>query len=800
MLHTMTLIESLACLTGSLPAIATAAAGSPVAVAVAAAKEGPAYAGLIPLLPIIGAVLCTLCAVFKVRSKLPAFLTVGLLGASFVLSVMAYLAVVNAGGGPLVTHSLDWFRFSWGSGPGQTFVASFGFYLDSLTALWMLFVTGLATLIALYASEYMSHDQGTGYCRFFFAFNLFVFSMACLVMGDSLLLMFLGWEGVGLCSYLLIGYFYTRPAAVAAAKKAFIMNRIGDLALLMGMMTTFVLFGTIEYARLFPMIAAGVDANGAALPEWAGWVLPVLFMGGAFGKSAQIFFYVWLPDAMEGPTPVSALIHAATMVTAGVYLIARLYPVYLIDDSRTILTVVAWSGAITAFWAATIGMAHYDIKRVMGYSTVSQLGYMFAGLGVMSSYGAAFHVFTHAFFKATLFLCCGAVMHGFRGQLDLRKLSGVMRMKGWLIVGLAMLVGCLNLSGFPFTAGFFSKDVILADAFAQGGGQIAGAQYIGWLLLLTAGMTAYYTFRVFFRVFVGPQSYVPGDEPDSPHGYHAAHAAHAAHAGPAAHAGHGEHAQVDAHGHAAAADAGGHATGHAAGDGHGHDDHFHPHAPGWAVNTVLVILMLSTIAAAALYVVPSSFGKQGANWVEGMTLTSSAKMEAAHGEAAHGAAAHGETVHGAAAGGGAHVAAHGTIFGQDPHKVMYYVSGVVGALGIGIAFLLHYVGRKESATSPGADKLASLAIIRPLVNGARNKWFVDEIYNYLIRIPLLVVSHIFHLIDKLLVDGLVNLVGRLPRATGEGARVGQSGILHGYAVGMAGGIAVIVVIAYFLVN
>ena len=805
----MTLIESLACLTGSLPAIAVAATGSPVAAAVAAAREGPAYAGLIPLLPIIGAVLCVLCAVFKVRSKLPAFLTVGLLGASFVLSVMAYLAVVNAGGGPLVTHSLDWFRFSWGTGPGETFVASFGFYLDSLTALWMLFVTGLATLIALYASEYMSHDQGTGYCRFFFAFNLFVFSMACLVMGDSLLLMFLGWEGVGLCSYLLIGYFYTRPAAVAAAKKAFIMNRIGDLALLMGMMTTFVLFGTIEYVKMFPMVSAGVDANGAALPEWAGWVLPLLFMIGAFGKSAQLFFYVWLPDAMEGPTPVSALIHAATMVTAGVYLIARLYPVFLIDESRTILTVVAWSGAITAFWAATIGMAQYDIKRVMGYSTVSQLGFMFAGLGVMSTYGAAFHVFTHAFFKATLFLCCGAVMHGFRGQLDLRKLSGVMSMKGWTIVGLAMLVGCLNLSGFPFTAGFFSKDVILADAFVQGGGQIAGAQYIGWLLLLTAGMTAYYTFRVFFRVFLGPQSYVPGDEPDSPHGYHAAHAH-----------GHDDHG----HGHAAPA---AHAAGHASGDSHGHDDHFHPHAPGWAVNTVLVILMVSTLAAAALYVVPSSFGKQGANWVEGMTLTSSARMEAGHGEAAtEGASgvaagtATGIATEAAPAAGrdaaaaglpqrsmtdtsGAtllHSAAHGTIFGQDPHKVMYYISGLVGAVGIVIAFLLHYAGRKESATSPGADKLASLAIIRPLVVGARNKWYVDEIYNYLFRIPLLVISHIFHLIDKLLVDGLVNLVGRMPRVTGEGARVGQSGILHGYAVGMAGGIAVIVAIAYFLVN
>lgn len=215
--------------------------------------------------------------------------------------------------------------------------------------------------------------------------------------------------------------------------------------------------------------------------------------------------------------------------------------------------------------------------------------------------------------------------------------------------------------------------------------------------------------------------------------------------------------------------------------------------------------MVASLAAAFLYITPSAYNGQGHNWVEGMTLTSTAKMDTSHAAAASGheapAAGHeaapAADAHAAAAN---HGAGHGTIFGQDPHKVMYYVSGVVGAVGIGIAFLLHYAGRKEAATSPGADKLASMAIIRPLVVGARNKWYVDEIYNYFFRIPLLVISHIFHLIDKLLIDGLVNLVGRVPRATGEGARVGQSGILHGYAVGMAGGIAVIVVIAYFLVN
>src|SRR5690606_23298843 len=254
-------------------------------------------------------------------------------------------------------------------------------------------------------------------------------------------------EGVGLCSYLLIGYFYQKPSAVAAAKKAFIVNRIGDLGLALGVMLTFVQFGTVEYAELWPRLAEYWDL--AAHGHWDQvpmrvQAIALLLMVGAFGKSAQFPLYVWLPDAMEGPTPVSALIHAATMVTAGVFLIARMLPVFQMSEHA--LPIVAWVGTISALLAATIGMAQFDIKRIMAYSTVSQLGYMFAGLGVLTTVGGAFHVFTHAFFKATLFLCCGAVMHGFAGQLDLRKLSGVGWMKGWGIVGIAMLVGCLNLA------------------------------------------------------------------------------------------------------------------------------------------------------------------------------------------------------------------------------------------------------------------------------------------------------------------------------------------------------------------
>jgi NADH-quinone oxidoreductase subunit L len=716
------------------------------------------WIGLIPALPLLGVVLCTLCAIFKVKSKLPAWLTVGCLAASFVVTLLMYL---NMSGSPLLSTAFTWIEVSWGSERSpRNLHANFGFYIDSLTCLWMLFVTGLATLIALYASEYMSHDVGKGYSRFFAAFSLFVFSMACLVMADNLILLYLGWEGVGLCSYLLIGYFYKKPSAVAAAKKAFIMNRIGDLGLALGIFLIFVKFGTVEYATLFADGAfkemlghamTGTSESWAKIP-WDVKLIPILLMVGAFGKSAQFPLYVWLPDAMEGPTPVSALIHAATMVTAGVFLIARTYAVFQLSPSA--LTIVAIIGTVTALLAATIGMAQFDIKRIMAYSTVSQLGYMFAGLGVMTSVGACFHVFTHAFFKALLFLACGAVMHGFAGQLDLRKLSGVGKMPGWRIVGITMLVGCLNLAGFPLLAGFWSKDMILAQAFIT-----PGMGLVGWVLLLTAGLTAYYTFRVYFRVFVGPQEYHPGDE------------AH----------GHDDH---DDHGH-------GHDDHEHAKVGHKHEAHeFHPHPPGWAINVVLVVLAVASFA-----IIPLTFmGKHG-GWVGDMVSHSSAAWpapgehhddHAGHSHAPGDAHSHaGETSH-------SHDEAKlGTFLGMDPHAVMYYVSGVVGLIGIGVAYRLHLQGRTSAATSR-ADAL--LPMLGPIPKWAQNKWYVDEFYHFLFVRPLWVLSHIFHLIDRMLVDGLVNLAGILPRALGATIRPSQSGQLHGYAVAMAGGIGVLLLI------
>ncbi|MFN0133512.1 MAG: NADH-quinone oxidoreductase subunit L [Phycisphaerales bacterium] len=757
-------------------------------------KPGAGLMLVVPILTLVGVVACAICAAMRVRNKLPAWISVACLAAAFGCVLATFLGY----DGPKLAHGFDWIHLSWGGEtprggrpvPERTLHANFGFYVDSLTLLWMLFVTGLATLIALYASEYMAADVKTaGYSRFFAAFNLFVFSMACLVMADNLLLLYLGWEGVGLCSYLLIGYFYKKPSAVAAAKKAFIVNRIGDLGLALGIMLIFVKFGSVEYATLLgssghpgligPYLELARAGDFAAIP-WDIQLIPVLLMIGAFGKSAQFPLYVWLPDAMEGPTPVSALIHAATMVTAGVFLIARTY--WLFQVSEYALPTVAWIGTITALLAATIGMAQFDIKRIMAYSTVSQLGYMFAGLGVVTSAGACFHVFTHAFFKALLFLACGAVMHGFAGQLDLRKLSGVQKMPGWRIVGLTMLIGCLNLAGFPLLAGFWSKDMILAQAFIT-----PGYAAIGWVLLLTAGLTAYYTFRVYFRVFVGPQHFEPGDELHGD-GHDDAHDHH--HEAKAAPDGRGS----KEHGH------GDHSHGHAHDSEHGH---FHPHPPGPAINFVLVALAVATFA-----VIPLAFMGEHGGWVGKMVHESTAQWPApgehhAAADSQHppndpaptleaGAVAQ-EAGHGAA---GAHAASHGghalgTFLGMDPHAVMYYVSGVVGIVGIGIAFSLHLSGRTEAARSKADDLLPMLG---PIPRWAQNKWYVDELYDYLVRTPLWVVSHIFHLIDKLLVDGLVNLCGLLPRALGSAIRPSQSGVLHGYALAMAGGVAFLLLI------
>ncbi len=663
---------------------------------------GP-VAGLILFFPVLSVILCGLMGVFRIRGKLPAWTTVILLGLSFLVTCVVYRDLVAGDYAPQRVFLFHWFDMAWADGH---FLADFSLYIDSLTMLWMLFVTGLSTLIALYASEYMAGDRG--YFRFFAGLSLFVFAMSALVMADNLVLLYLGWEGVGFCSYLLIGYYYEKPSAVAAAKKAFIVNRIGDLGLALGLMMAYVQFGSLQYADIFAQVGELQAAHQE--PTLGMKAIPFLLMLGAFGKSAQLPLYVWLPDAMEGPTPVSALIHAATMVTAGVYLIARMYPLFLLNPAS--LTTVAWVGGLTALFAATIGMAQYDIKRVMAYSTVSQLGYMFMGLGIMSSLGACFHVFTHAFFKALLFLACGAVMHGFAGQLDLRKLSGLWNLRGWRVTSVAMLIGCLALAGIFPTAGFFSKDLILAQAFIT-----PGYEALGVIGVLTAGLTAYYAFRVFCRVFAGPTFYEP--------------------------------AELDGHG------------GHSAGES------FHPHAPGWAIRTVLIVLAVGALASG--YVKFVGTGEDG--WIGGMVQHSSAIVATHHGE-----------THGEHAG-----------FWSNPHTWMPYIASSVAVIGIVIAVYLHLINRKA------ADKL-KLAL-GPVAHWAERKWYVDELYDYLIRLPLRSLGYIFYNVDRLLVDGLlVNGGGWLPRGLGKALRPLQNGLLQSYAITMAFGAALLLLIAWITMN
>jgi NADH-quinone oxidoreductase subunit L len=370
------------------------------------------------------------------------------------------------------------------------FTVNFAFTVDHLTLIMLGVVTGVGFLIHLYSVGYMAHEEG--YWRFFAYLNLFMFFMSVLVLAENFLLLFVGWEGVGLASYLLIGFYFRKTSAANAGKKAFVVNRIGDFGFLLAMFLLIVHFGTLNFTDIFATIGQH--------PEWQGvrflTAIALLLVVGAAGKSAQIPLYVWLPDAMEGPTPVSALIHAATMVTAGIYMVARCHTLF--DRSPVALTVVACIGAATAIFAASIGMVQQDIKRVLAYSTISQLGYMFLACGVGAYTAGIFHLLTHAFFKALLFLAAGSVIHALSGEQDMRKMGGLWRripVTFW-----TMTMGVIAIAGIWPWAGFFSKDEILYQTFISPN----PLHILLWLVgLLTAGMTSFYMFRLWFKTFFG---------------------------------------------------------------------------------------------------------------------------------------------------------------------------------------------------------------------------------------------------------------------------------------------------------
>ena len=456
---------------------------------------------LIPILPLAGA---AINGFWGKKSSRQAVTTIALVfcGAAFAMALWVAVRFSSLDL-PYQESFAHWLR-------SGTFTADFAFYLDQLSLVMLLVVTGVGFLIHIYSVGYMSDDPG--YYRFFSYLNLFMFFMLTLILANNYLLMFIGWEGVGLASYLLIGFWFTKDSAASAGKKAFIVNRIGDFGFLIGLFLLIKHFGSLNFTQVFSAVG---NLPPGAEAETLLTAIGILLMVGACGKSAQIPLYVWLPDAMEGPTPVSALIHAATMVTAGVYMVARSHVIF--ERAPIALEIVAIIGTLTAFFAATIGIAQTDIKKVLAYSTVSQLGYMFMACGVGAFSAGIFHLMTHAFFKGLLFLGAGSVIHACGGEQDMRKMGGL---KSYIPITTAIMgVATLAISGIPPFAGFWSKDEILWKAYQS--------SWVYWLIgIITAFITSFYMFRLLFMTFasdyrgarVDPRGYVSHGHGEQGHG------------------------------------------------------------------------------------------------------------------------------------------------------------------------------------------------------------------------------------------------------------------------------------------
>ncbi len=687
-------------------------------------------ASLIPVFPLAAAVIITFFGsrLLKGGSHAPAIIGVGI---SFVLAFALLMAMQSGKLAGSDSSYLQTNLWTWITAGG--FKAPIGVFVDPLSSLFLAFVTGISLLIFIYSSGYMAGDYG--YYRFFAYLSFFVFSMTVLVLANNFLLVYLGWEGVGLASYLLVGYYYPKPAARDAATKAFVVNRIGDACFAVAIFIIYLNFHSLQFADV---LYAGL-ANPVFIMHHhtAIFWITLLLMLAAFAKSAQFPLHVWLPDAMEGPTPVSALIHAATMVTAGIYLIARCMPLFRLDVP--VLHLVGIVGCFTAFMAATIATCQYDIKRIFAYSTVSQLGYMFMALGVAAGSAAVFHVFTHAFFKALLFLSAGSVMHAMGGELDFRKMSGLR--KRMPITTVCILMGCLALAGMPPWAGFFSKGEIL-DAAMNSSWRFGPTLAI--FGMLTALITAYYTFRVFFRAFMGPEILpetaghhepspfaLPAEPVDAHHGMDASH---------------------DAHGHS------------------------HAGANGVPVSLDGSIRMWGPLVLLAL----------------GATLVGLLGVFGGHGHAGGWFANFLSPVHL-----NQQVSANGT---PQPVSAAVRVNSTVmmgldAALALGgilIAFYFHLSNRaaapRVAATMPG------------LVRFLENKWYFDELYDYTLVRPLRLLGHVLSIFDRFAVDGLVFLVGFAPQLTGYTIKPTQSGRLRYYGIGMVTGVAVVILGVLYLLR
>jgi NADH-quinone oxidoreductase subunit L len=690
------------------------------------------YAYLIPLLPLIGAAISGFfgAKILKGQSHWPIWLGVGasaVISFTLLYGTIGQLPAPGGTGTEAVSTVKNFYTWIDAGNPliaGTYFHINVGYFFDPLTALMLCVVCGIGFLITVFAAGYMKGE--TGYFRFFAYLGLFIFMMTNLVMGENLIMLYLGWEGVGLCSYLLIGYYYEKPSAREAAKKAFLVNRVGDFGFSLGIMLCFLAFGTVSYfgngaGTHTGLLEMAADPNNPG--HWAAKYIPFLLMLGAFGKSAQFPLYVWLPDAMEGPTPVSALIHAATMVTAGVYMIVRCGTLF-VGNHAAMMTVAA-VGAFTALFAATIALRQFDLKKVFAYSTVSQLGFMFVGVGCLAPVAGVFHLLTHAFFKALLFLSSGVVMHAMSGELDMRKMSGLKSVLPK--TNILMFIGCLALSGAPFFAGFFSKDEIIAAAWHQ--------SWVLWLVMMfTAFLTAYYTFRLYFRVFQGPLV-VPEPPAD-------------------AHGGHG---------------AGGHDTGD-----HG-EEHHHNHEP------LLMIAPLYVLAFGAIFAGYLNF--PSVKLAEFLVHSPSVAGAYDLANSQFGSAVDPEGF------GVEPVLTPEHLHEHTSHYWIMLISAAVACGGIYIAYLMHLKDRTK------AEWLA--ADLPEITNVLDHKYWVDEIYQALIVEPLRQVGRLCFAIDRFIIDGIIWLIGFIPQLSGFALKLTtQRGYLQGYAVTMLFGIAAILILIF----
>lgn len=626
-------------------------------------------AWLIPVLPLVGFLINGLGR--KYLSKgLSGVIGSGVILGSFIISLMIFLQVVD--GNVQTLHYFDFINTT-------AVKIGFDFQVDQLSSLFLLIITGVGFLIHVYSTSYMHDEEPKDFAKYFAYLNLFVFSMLLLVLGANYVIMFIGWEGVGLCSYLLIGYWFRNNDYTNAAKKAFIMNRIGDLGFLLAVFWFITKTGSADYHTIFANVSklSATDITGITL---------LLFVG-ATGKSAQIPLYTWLPDAMAGPTPVSALIHAATMVTAGIYIIARSNVLFTMAEITQ--AVIAAIGLVTALVAASIALKQNDIKKVLAYSTVSQLGYMFLALGVGAYTGAVFHVMTHAFFKALLFLGAGSVIHAMGGEQDMRNMGGLKKYMS--ITHITFLLGCLAIAGMPPFSGFFSKDEILAAAFQKN-------PLLWGVGVLTAFMTAYYMFRLYAMTFQGKFRGT-------------------------------------------------------------HEQEHHLHESPAAITFPLIVLAILAVIGGWVGI-PEVFmhgGHRLESFLEPVFAPSNA------------------------------IAKHTEHLSHTTEYVLMTAS-VIGAL----VMIIWAWGKFSKYENKGEEE-------KGLGKVLANKWYVDEFYDTIIVKPVMSVArYLNNVIEKTVVDGFVNGVGRAVNYGSRQVRLLQSGQVGNYVLLMVIGVLVLFIIQLFL--